>query len=96
MLIALPGAALQRFSTIFESLDSQSLVARGYMSEATASTLTRKDLWADAIDTTLKHPVLGVGPGQFVEYRFRNYRREDGGSKQYLPVEKHAATSQHV
>lgn len=86
MLIALPGAVLQRFSTIFESLDSRSLAARGYLSEATASTLIRKDLWADAIDTTLTHPVLGVGPGQFVEYRFKNYRREDGRSKAYLPA----------
>ncbi len=81
MLVSLPRTTLQRLSTIFESVDAQD---QG--SEATQSTLSRLDIWKDAIDTTLEHPIFGIGPGQFIEYRFHHYQNLTGTNKAYIPT----------
>ena len=40
----------------------------------------------DAIKTTIKHPLLGVGPSMFMQYRFDNMPRENGMHKPYMPT----------
>ena len=80
VLVSLPVTTLQRLSTIFEGVDGQD------DSEATQSTQSRLDVWKDAIHVTLEHPIFGVGPGQFTEYRFHHYLNPRGTTKQYLPT----------
>lgn len=75
-LVSLPRATLQRLSTIFNGVDARD------DSEATQSTQSRLDVWNDAMQTTLEHPIFGVGPGQFTEYRFHHYVSTRG----YLPT----------
>jgi putative inorganic carbon (HCO3(-)) transporter len=79
-LVSLPSTTLQRFSTIFEGVDGRD------NSEATQSTQSRLDIWKDAIDTTLRHPIFGVGPGQFTEYHYHHYLDPRGTTKKYLPT----------
>ena len=80
LLVSLPPTTLQRLSTTFEG------DAQDHQSEAAESSRSRLDLWKDAIDTTLEHPLFGIGPGQFIQYRFDHYRNPDGTTKQYLPT----------
>lgn len=55
----LPPSILGRFTTIFQAKSSAA-------EEAAESAQTRKMLLGKSLDMTLHHPVLGVGPGQFM------------------------------
>jgi O-antigen ligase len=55
-----PSHAMDRLTTFFRSGDNQT-------SEATESAEARRRLFEQSITLTLSHPVLGVGPGQFME-----------------------------
>ena len=55
----LPPTILGRFTTIFQAKSSAA-------EEAAESAETRKMLLGKSLDMTLHHPILGVGPGQFM------------------------------
>jgi O-antigen ligase len=55
----LPPNILGRFTTVFQANSSAA-------EEAAESAETRKMLLGKSLDMTLHHPVLGVGPGQFM------------------------------
>ncbi len=55
----LPPNILGRFTTIFQAKSSAA-------EEAAESAETRKMLLGKSLDMTLHHPILGVGPGQFM------------------------------
>jgi O-antigen ligase len=56
----LPANILDRFTTYFHAQS-------GATEEAAESASTRKLLLSKSLELTLKHPVLGVGPGEFME-----------------------------
>jgi hypothetical protein len=55
-----PSHAMDRLTTLFKSKDAQT-------TEAAESAEARRRLFEQSITLTLKHPLLGVGPGQFME-----------------------------
>jgi O-antigen ligase len=84
MLVILPQSALDRFSTIVDSLDVVQGGPGGY-TEAMASTAERRDLLMDAIQMTKDNPIFGVGAGEFPDYRYRHLRYKSGSPKRYFP-----------
>jgi O-antigen ligase len=58
-LVLLPEKIVQRFTTFFNPTSAAGL-------EAAQSTNSRKVLLKRGIDLSLEHPLLGVGPGQFM------------------------------
>lgn len=84
----LPKTTLDRFATLGNSFglsDVEKQAQMGGLSEADASLLERKELVQDAIKMALDHPVFGVGPGEFTDYRTKEMKKADGTSKPYLP-----------
>ena len=57
----LPAEASARLATLFSGSDKSS--------EAAASQAQRTELLMESLRVTLKHPLLGVGPGTFQEYQ---------------------------
>jgi hypothetical protein len=55
-----PSRAIERLTTLFQSKDAQT-------KEAAESAEARKRLFQQSVTLTLRHPLLGVGPGQFME-----------------------------
>ena len=85
---ALPQSTLDRFATLGNSFglsDVEKQAQMGGLSEADQSLLERKDLVKDAIQMAVQHPIFGVGPGEFVDYRAKEMRNPDGTTKPYLP-----------
>jgi O-antigen ligase len=85
LALALPASVLQRFGTIFDSFDSQAVEAGRDASEAMASVAERKELLQDAVTMILTYPLVGVGPGEFQDYRIKYLRNPDGSTKIYFP-----------
>lgn len=86
LLILLPASTLQRFETTFQSFGSEAVVEEHAQDEAYASVLERRDLMRDAIKMTLQHPIFGVGPGEFMDYRYQFLDPgAPGGHKRYFP-----------
>ena len=56
----LPPRIIQRFTTFFEAQSAES-------AEAAGSAEARKQLVLRAIVLTVKHPLFGVGPGEFID-----------------------------
>jgi O-antigen ligase len=83
MLFVLPAGTLERFSTIVDALDDETVSAKS--SEATESTADRRDLLLDAIRMTREHPLFGVGAGQYSDYRASHYRYPNGLPKRFFP-----------
>jgi O-antigen ligase len=71
--LAFSPALRARYLTFFDStidLDATEQTAR--MSEiAVASATSRRELLVESVQATIRHPILGVGPGMFPEYRER-------------------------
>lgn len=65
-----PQAARARLSTIFEAFSSQG--EERPTDEAAGSAAERRQLLKDGIWATLTHPIWGVGPGQFANYRWNS------------------------
>jgi O-antigen ligase len=86
-VVMLPRSTVERFASIADVFDlsSHSVQDFGNQTEAQGSLIGRKELVNDAINAALSHPVFGIGPGQFVEYRFNEVRNPDGTTKPYLP-----------
>jgi hypothetical protein len=65
----LPGSVLERFATIADSFSPEAAGEQQAQTEALGSTAARRKLMADAINITFRHPLTGIGPGQFSTYR---------------------------
>jgi O-antigen ligase len=63
LVIAAPESYTSRIQSIFNS----ELDGPGIRSDATGSRESRRQLMIKSIETTIKNPVFGVGPGQFAE-----------------------------
>jgi O-antigen ligase len=87
-VFALPEAAVERLSTIVDAVAGPSSVTSSAAgrTEAEESTLERRELMRDAIETAITHPFAGVGAGLFTQYRRDNMLRQDGSQKPYLPA----------
>ena len=85
LLFVLPESTLQRFGTIFDSMDAESVALQASTSEAMASTAERRDLFADAVQMTRENPIFGVGPGEYMDYRFNFLRDAFGRPKRFFP-----------
>ena len=48
--------------------------------EAMASVAERRDLLRDAIQMTITHPIFGVGPGEYPDYRAPIHGSPIGGT----------------
>ncbi len=68
-LFFVPQSMLQRLSTINESFGVVNTAA-ARDNEALGSAAGRQQLLFDSIRITLQHPLFGVGPGQFAEFRW--------------------------
>ena len=84
-LLVIPAQLLNRYDTILDSFDSETVAAMRGRSEAMASAADRKELLMDAIRMTLQHPLLGVGPGEFGEYRYSHFVGDNGGPRRWFP-----------
>jgi O-antigen ligase len=60
----MPEYALQRQATLFTEQDP----ANEQLSEAAGSAQARLRLLKTSVQSTLEHPIVGVGPGQFLDY----------------------------
>ena len=66
--VTLPSSVLERFSTITDSF-SAAVGEQPAESEAMESAAVRRKLMLDAVSITFRHPLTGIGPGQFAAYR---------------------------
>lgn len=84
IFLVLPHSSIQRLGTITQALDSDD---QGPGSDGPdSSVVERRDLMKDAIRMAVTHPVFGVGPGQFGQYRFNHYKRANGKPKVWFPA----------
>jgi len=74
-----PQAARDRLSTIFKTFSAAAPEDR--TGEADASAAERRELLKDGIWATLTHPIWGVGPGQFANYRWTSLGETNGRKK---------------
>jgi O-antigen ligase len=83
---AAPQKILDRLATLSTSAtDSSDLSGGAPSSEAAESAAERKQLFRDALVTMVRNPVLGVGPGNFADYRF-NVLGQEGTRKSWFPA----------
>ncbi len=66
----LPKSSIERFSTITSIWNSDAEENSGTTEEAIASMQERKQLSRDALQAFITHPILGVGPDVFVDWRY--------------------------
>ena len=87
-ILVLPDNTLDRLATITDAFDAPAGSPRSAqgMTEAEASRFERIELMQDAVAAAIHHPIVGVGAGMFVQYRFDMMRRADGSNKPYLPA----------
>jgi len=64
IVASIPRAIWQRLTT-FGQAESEQIVDNPDLAAATASYWARRKLALDALELTLRNPLLGVGPGQF-------------------------------
>jgi len=81
----LPDTIIKRFATIFSAMNSERVYAESGSDEAMASVAQRSELLRDALRAGSDHVIVGVGPGQFVNYRFERIKGFNGLNKPYLP-----------
>ena len=80
--VTVPGAALARLATITGALSTD--VGPG-ASEASDSVAERRELQEDALRMLASHPLFGVGPGQYMNFR-HDTLVENGVHKKYFPA----------
>jgi len=83
---AAPQKVLDRLATLSAPEDdSGDLRGAARTSEAAASAAERKQLFRDALETMIRNPVFGVGPGNFADYRY-NVLGKEGIRKTWFPA----------
>jgi O-antigen ligase len=85
MIAILPNAILTRFATITKSFNTETIMEESGGDEAMASVAERRELVLDAIRMTIAHPVFGVGPGEYPDYRAQFLDTHSGGHKRFFP-----------
>ncbi len=85
MLIILPHDILRRFETLTKAFNSETVMEEASSDEAMASVAERKDLLRDAVKITMSHPIFGVGPGEYPDYRAQFLDTNNGGHKRFFP-----------
>jgi O-antigen ligase len=81
-----PRKVLDRLATLSTTVpDGNDLRGDAGASEAVASTAERKQLFRDALETIARNPVMGVGPGNFADYRYSVLGKE-GIRKTWFPA----------
>jgi O-antigen ligase len=83
VVAALPASTLERLSTVLYAFNPKSTVGTN---EAEGSALERHDLMRDAVKIAIAHPIVGVGAGMFMQYRWDKLLRADGLHKSYIPA----------
>jgi O-antigen ligase len=81
-VVILPSDILKRFATLTEVFNSETVAAQTSSDEAMASVADRKELLEDALRMIRAHPLLGVGPGEYPDYRVQ-FLQGQGGVKRY-------------
>ncbi len=69
-IVLLPKSTITRLATITSFWNSDQMVENGVPNEAVDSMHERQQLAKDALQAFLTHPVLGVGPDVFTDWRF--------------------------
>ncbi len=83
---AAPRKVLDRLATFSTpEADGNDLGGGAPASEAAASAAERKQLFRDALVTIARNPVVGVGPGNFADYRYSVLGKE-GVRKSWFPA----------
>jgi O-antigen ligase len=86
IIAAAPQKVLDRLATLSApSADGNDLSGGAPTSEAAESAEERKQLFRDALETIIRNPVLGVGPGNFGDYRY-NVLGKEGTRKTWFPA----------
>jgi putative inorganic carbon (hco3(-)) transporter len=85
MIAILPTTILTRFATITKSFDSEKVMEESTGDEAMGSLAERTDLVKDGIRMTITHPIFGVGPNEYSDYRSQHYDNGAGGRKRFFP-----------
>lgn len=81
-LLFLPKSTLDRFSTITSAVESE---GGDVSQEAIGSMRDRQQLASDAFEAFLTHPLLGVGPNVFVDWRYSAlHKRGEPAHNTYL------------
>jgi len=74
LMLSGQGALQQRYATLFSSENSNSMVT----ASALASTSQRTELFKRSVALTLRHPLFGVGPGNFKPASVAEFGNEQG------------------
>jgi O-antigen ligase len=85
MIAILPSTILTRFATITKSLSTETVMEESSSDEAMASVAERTDLVKDGIRMTVAHPLFGVGPGEYPDYRALYLDADSGRHKRFFP-----------
>lgn len=85
MIAILPDALLTRFASIVKSFNTETVMEESSSDEAMASVAERRDLLRDAVQMTVSHPIFGVGPGEYPDYRAQFLDKQTGGHKRFFP-----------
>lgn len=83
-VLVVPASTLDRLLTIFDAFDTSKINSQIQHDEAYASMADRKDLMWDAVLMTVQNPLFGVGPGEFMDYRFQNFKYGSGQNKRFM------------
>jgi len=79
-LVVLPQNLILRYSSIFSSTKNLNAEDLGKLGEALGSSESRLSLLLTSIETTVKHPLFGVGPDTFGGYYSDLVKRESGSN----------------
>ena len=89
VLATLPGQTLGRLGTLSAAIgltEGSETGQSAKTSEAMASAAERKELQRDALKVIGDNPVVGVGPGQFPNYRYTKMLDAAGRHKRWFPA----------
>jgi O-antigen ligase len=75
--LVLPGYIRARFMTFF-SADENSEYKDMLQGNDVASSVSRKEIAAQALGLTIEHPIFGIGPGQFGDVSYQRFRTGQG------------------
>ncbi|MEO8657026.1 MAG: O-antigen ligase family protein [Bryobacteraceae bacterium] len=80
-IVFLPRVVILRFMTFFEVAKVNGVSMSDYEAQVSAleSTLSRQELFRASVDYTIKHPIVGVGPGMFSVARGTDGEKMDMG-----------------
>jgi O-antigen ligase len=75
--LVLPGYIRARFMTFF-SASEDSEYSNMLQGNDVASSMGRKEVQLQAVRLTLQNPIFGVGPGEFADVMYKNFKQGQG------------------